>query len=80
VADKTTITPAFAITCNNTGIKPGSESTVGRTINDLKEKGCLPESSRISLSGRDGKLLDIKSRRHMKKPDEKAFIPLNRLT
>lgn len=54
--DKTTITPALAAACVSKGIKPISESTVGRIIHDLKGKGRLPKSNRITINGRTGKL------------------------
>ena len=44
-ADKTTITPALTSACIQSGVKPVSESTVGRIIHDLKEKGRLPKAS-----------------------------------
>ena len=51
-ADKTTITPALSTACISHGIKPVSESTVGRIIHDLKEKSRIPKSTKISLNGR----------------------------
>ncbi len=42
-ADKTTISPALTVACRKTGVKPVSESTVGRIIHDLKEGGRLPK-------------------------------------
>jgi len=56
-ADKTTITPALAAACAKEGIKPVSESTVGRIIRDLKDKGRLPYGSKISIRGGTGTLL-----------------------
>ena len=56
-ADKTTITPALASACAREGIKPVSESTVGRIIRDLKDKGKLPYGSKISIRGGTGTLL-----------------------
>lgn len=48
-ADKTTITPALTAACVKTGVKPVSESTVGRIIHDLKERGSLPENCRLRM-------------------------------
>jgi hypothetical protein len=45
-ADKTTITPALTVACINAGVRPLSESTVGRIIHDLKTKGKLPGQPR----------------------------------
>jgi transposase InsO family protein len=56
-ADKTTITPALITACTLAGIKPVSESTVGRIIHDLKKQGRLPKSTKITINARTGKLL-----------------------
>jgi len=58
-ADKTTITPALTEACKLSSVKPVSESTVGRIIHDLKQKGRIPKSTRITINGRTGKLLVI---------------------
>jgi putative transposase len=76
-ADKTTITPALASACNQAGVKPVSESTIGRIIHDLKEKGRLNGPGRISLSGKTGKLLSIRPRQTVKKTRRKGFHPAN---
>ncbi len=73
--DKTTITPALSIACNLAGVSPVSESTVGRIIHDLKERGKIPTSRRISLNGSSGKLLVRDQRRPMKKTRRKGFYP-----
>jgi putative transposase len=74
-ADKTTITPALTRECKKAGIKPISESTVGRIIHDLKEKGSLPGNSRLRLNGLSGKIHEIKSRRAVRKTRRKGFYP-----
>ncbi len=38
-ADKTTIAPSLEDACQQSGIKPVSESTIGRIIHDLKLRG-----------------------------------------
>ncbi len=43
-AGKTTITPALATHCLKAVVKPVSESTEGRIIHDLKQKGSLPQT------------------------------------
>jgi len=74
-ADKTTIAPALAATCRNAGIKPISESTIGRIIHDLKERGSLPKNSRLRINGLSGKLREIKSRQVTRKTRRKGFHP-----
>jgi len=74
-ADKTTITPALIKACNLANVKPVSESTVGRIIHDLKQKGRLPKSNRISINGKSGNLLTREPRRPVKKARRKGFIP-----
>jgi putative transposase len=73
--DKTTITPVLAAACQRASIKPVSESTVGRIIHDLKEKGRLPTAREISLNGRSGKLVVRDRRPPMKKTRRKGFYP-----
>jgi len=74
-ADKTTIAPALVTACNSAGIKPVSESTIGRIIHDLKGKGRLPRSTKITINGRTGKLLVRKRKPLKKKARRKDFRP-----
>lgn len=74
-ADKTTIAPALTTACNLAGIKPVSESTIGRVIHDLKEKGKLPRSTKITINGRTGKLLVREARQRKKKTRRHGFYP-----
>ncbi len=74
-ADKTTITPALASACLREGIKQVSESTVGRIIHDLKAKGRLPYSNRISIRGGSGTLLVKEGKPRRKKLRRKGFMP-----
>jgi putative transposase len=74
-ADKTTITPVLASACIKAGIRPISESTVGRIIHDLKEKGSLPDNCRLRLNGLYGKLREVKSRQAVRKTRRKGFHP-----
>lgn len=53
-ADKTTITPALAAACESAGVRPVSESTVGRIIHDLKERRLIPKATKLSINGRVG--------------------------
>jgi putative transposase len=74
-ADKTTITPILASACTSAGIRAVSESTVGRIIHDLKEKGRLPKSTRITIHGRTGKLLVRERKKPRQKQRRKGFRP-----
>ncbi len=62
-ADKTTIAPVLKASCEKAGIKPPSESTVGRIIHDLKERGRMPRKTRLSINARNGGLY-VRERRH----------------
>ncbi len=73
--DKTTITPVLEVACEKAGIKPPSESTVGRIIHDLKERGCIPRAFRVSLNGRSGKLQFRPAKPLRKKTRRKDFYP-----
>jgi transposase InsO family protein len=74
--DKTTITPALIQACQTAGVKPVSESTVGRIIRDLKEKGRIPKNTRVRINGRTGKLHTWEPRRPAKKERRKGFYPV----
>jgi len=74
-ADKTTIAPALAAACTLAGVKPISESTVGRIIHDLKEKGRIPRADKITINGRSGKLRVREPRHARKKLRRKGFSP-----
>ena len=73
--DKTTLTPALTQACARAGIKPISESTVGRIIHDLKKRGSLPQAHRLRLNGMTGKLREIRSRQAVRKTRRKGFHP-----
>jgi len=75
-ADKTTVTPALAAHCLKIGIKPVSESTVGRIIHELKEKGRLPQNCRLRINATTGTLREIKSRQAVRKTRRKGFHPV----
>jgi len=75
-ADKTTITPALETACKKEGIKPVSESTVGRIIRDLKDKGRLPYGNKISIRGGSGILLVKEANKQRKKKlRRKDYVP-----
>ena len=73
--DKTTIAPILAIACQKQGIKPVSESTVGRIIYDLKVKRRLPRLNKLTLNGRTGKLIERMSRAKKPKLRRKDYEP-----
>lgn len=74
-ADKTTITPVLTSACRSHGVKPVSESTIGRIIRDLKDKGKLPYSNRITINGRSGRLLIREPKTRKKKLRRKGYTP-----
>jgi putative transposase len=74
-ADKTTITPALRAASEAAGVRVVSESTVGRIIHDLKTKGKLPQSNKITLNGRTGALLVREPKPKRKKLRRKGFVP-----
>jgi transposase InsO family protein len=74
-ADKTTIIPHLITACNSAGVKPVSESTVGRIIHDLKGKGRLPKSTKITINARTGKLLVRERKKPKQKQRRKKFCP-----
>ena len=73
-ADKATITPGLRVYCLANKIKPVSESTVGRIIHDLKLKGKLPRSNKVSLYGHTGSLV-VREIKRKKKLRRKGFSP-----
>ena len=75
-ADKTTITPALKATCLGQGMETVSESTVGRIIHDLKQRGKIPGSSKVSINGRSGKLMVRERKQARKKTRRKGFYPV----
>lgn len=56
-ADKVTLKPIVDAFCLTIGLKPVSESTIGRIIADLKEKGAIPSYQvKTSINGKTGNL------------------------
>jgi len=72
--DKTTIAPALTVACQHAGIKPVSESTVGRIIHDLKENRKLPAFRKISFNSRTGGIL-VREKHPVRKTRRKGFYP-----
>ena len=52
-----------------------SESTIGRVINELKQKQLLPTNTQLSLYGATGKLKEKERKVSYKKQRRKDFIP-----
>ncbi len=73
--DKVTIAPVLRKACEQRGIKPVSESTVGRIIGDLKEQGRLPRGGKVTINGRTGKLCEKKPGKAIRKTRRKGFCP-----
>ena len=46
---------------------PGSVSTIGRIVSDLKEKGLLPSGKKLSMNANTGHLFDKRARKRKKK-------------
>jgi len=74
-ADKTTIAPSLEDACQQSGIKPVSESTIGRIIHDLKLRGRLPRSNKVTINGRTGNLVVRECKTAKKKARRKGFVP-----
>jgi len=72
--DKTTIAPVLAQACKRAGVKPVSESTVGRIIHDLKERGRLPKITRLLMNAQIGGLREWQ-RQPVRKTRRKGFVP-----
>lgn len=73
--DKATITPVLRVACMKIGVNPPSESTVGRIIHDLKERGKLPRTVKAGIDARTDKLHLREPRRPSKKARRKGFYP-----
>ncbi len=73
--DKTTITPALNDACRRKGIQPVSESTVGRIIKDLKDKGSIPKYGKVSFYGQTGNLFLRERKATKRKSRRKDFHP-----
>ena len=67
--------PSLARACQIAGVKPVSESTIGRIISDLKARGRIPRWGKVSLNGRSGKLLLRERKPARKKTRRKGFVP-----
>lgn len=57
----------LAVLLKEDGIAHLSASTVGRMLTDLKKQGTLPTYTKLSLSGKTGRLIERKSKQYKKK-------------
>lgn len=77
--DKTTIKPILDAYCRTSGISSVSESTIGRAIKELKEKGKLPDYYiRTTINGKTGQLKYRRiGRNKIKKLRPNGYKPTN---
>jgi putative transposase len=75
-ADKTTIHNALMAACARVSIKSPSESTIGRIIHDLKERGRLPVKTRVSYNARTERLRIREDGPVHRRARRKGFSPL----
>jgi len=61
--------------CLNQNIVSISESTIGRAINDFKEKKLIPINAKVYLSGKTGNILARKPKKKRKKLRRKNYQP-----
>ena len=73
--DKTTIFPVLKAACQRAGIKAPSESTIGRIIHDLKERGRLPRKTKVAYNARTGRLRIWEAGPGRRKTRRKGFHP-----
>ncbi len=73
--DKATIYPALRAECEQAGIKAPSESTIGRILHDLKERGRIPRKSKITYNAETGRLRIWEPRPGVKKTRRHGFSP-----
>ena len=71
---KETIHPELKEYCLENGLKMISESTIGRIIKELKDKGRLPQHQKLSYYARTGKLV-IRKQKKIKKLRRKDYQP-----
>jgi len=76
-AGKEKIKPAVDQFCQEQGLTHISESTIGRTIKELKEKGKIPRKFKVSFYARSGKVLIREVKPKQKKLRRKGYQPDN---
>lgn len=73
--DKTTICPVLKAACEKAGIKAPSESTIGRIIRDLKERGRIPRKTRVGYNAVTGRLRIREAGPRTRKTRRQGFHP-----
>ena len=76
-AGKEKIKPDLDIFCQEQEINTISESTIGRVISELKEKGQIPRQFKVSVYGRTGKVVIRELKSKKKKLRRKGYQPDN---
>lgn len=73
---KEALKPLCDVFCRAIGLKPVSESTIGRIINDLKKRGVFNERKiKLSINARTGNLCERKTKSKIKKLRRKGYVP-----
>ncbi len=73
--DKTTIYPALKDACERAGLKAPSESSIGRIIHDLKQRGRLPRKTKVAYNAATGRLRIWEPAPRVRKTRRKDFRP-----
>jgi transposase InsO family protein len=73
--DKTTIYPVLKVACEKAGIKAPSESTIGRILRDLKERGRIPRKTKVAYNAATGRLRIWEPGPGVKKTRRSGFSP-----
>jgi putative transposase len=73
--DKTTIYPVMKAACEKAGIKAPSESTIGRILRDLKERGRIPRKTKVAYNAATGRLRIWEPGPGVKKTRRSGFSP-----
>ena len=75
-ADKTTIFPTLKDACEKAGIKVPSESTIGRIIHDLKQRGRIPRKTKVGINASTGRLRIWEAGHRTRKTRRHGFHPV----
>lgn len=73
--DKTTIYPALRKACERADVKAPSESTIGRIIGDLKQRGRLRRKVKVGYNAATGRLRIREACQGTRKTRRKGFYP-----
>lgn len=72
--DKETIKPVLDAYCQTVGVFSVSESTIGRIIKELKEKGLIPKTNKLRFFAKTGHLIERTAKKR-KKQRRGDFVP-----